>query len=261
MSQNSVQYRGGSWENKNVRIELQEYYMALSEEQIRDYLANNPNFLVDNADLLHALTPPAYQAGGNIVDFQRYMVERLQEDVERLDQYQDALIAASRSNLASQQQVHTALLAAMDASNLDHLIHTVTNDWVDMLNVDAIALCLEGDDPTSFPATIQWIEPGKIAQLMGQEGAILLRDHLTAASKDIFGPAAPLVRAEALVKLAPGTNRPSGILAMGSRDPDYYTPGQGTELLRFMGAAMERLLDQWLNTRPPVYRTKELSGN
>lgn len=233
-----------------MQTERRDDYLALTIEQVRDFLASHPNFLVDNADLLHALTPPRYDRGHKIVDFQHYMLDRLQQDVERLDQYRDALILASRSNLASQQQVHAALLAAMDALSFEHLAHIVTDDWVDMLNVDAVALCFEctpGDAiDRMLPGNVQRLEPGDVARIMGREGAILLRDHLSAASRSVFGPAAGLIRAEALVRLLPGPDRPRGILAMGSRDPDYYTPGQGTELLRFTGATVERLLDQWL---------------
>ncbi|MDA5192749.1 DUF484 family protein [Govanella unica] len=233
-----------------MQTERQDVFLGLTIEQVRDFLASNPNFLVDNADLLHALTPPRYNRGQNVIDFQHYMLDRLQQDVELLDQYRDALMLASRANLTSQQQVHAALLSALDADSFDTLAHVITSDWVDMLNVDAVALCFECEPGDAFdlmmPSGAQRLQPGDVARVMGREGAILLRDHLTAASRAVFGPAAGLISAEALVRLAPGPNRPLGILAMGSRDPDYYTPGQGTELLRYTGASVERLLDQWL---------------
>lgn len=233
-----------------MQIERQDKYIGLTTEQVRDFLASNPNFLVDNADLLHALTPPHFNHGNKIVDFQQYMLDRLQRDVEMLDQHRDALILASRANLKSQQQVQSAILAALDAPSFEDLIHVITSDWVDMLNVDAVALCFEctlGDDfETKLPVSVQRLLVGDVKKVMGQEGAILLRDNLTVASRAVFGPASGLISAEALVQLTPGPKRPRGILAMGSRDPDYYSPGQGTELLRHTGAIVERLLDQWL---------------
>lgn len=228
-----------------VHSEQKDKPVALSREEVRRYLTEHPGFLVENEDLLHNLTPPRLHGGDQVVDFQRYMLERLQLDLARFDDYQTAVIAATRSNLVSQQQVHMAVLTAFDALSLEHLIHVVTHDWVDILDLDAVMLCAEQGGFSALPGA-QALNPGETAAIMGAEGAFLLRDNIPEASRDLFGPAAELVRAEALVRLAPGDLRGEGILAMGSRNPDHFAPGQGTELLRFLGAMTERLLDRWL---------------
>lgn len=219
--------------------------VSLTEDKVRRYLVENPSFLVENEDLLHRLTPPRLHGGNQVVDFQRYMLERLQLDLARYDDYCSAVIAATRANLVSQQQVHMAVITAFDALSLEHLVHVITHDWVDILDLDAVMLCVEEGAPAPLPGA-QVLKRGEIARVMGDEGAFLLRDNLPEASRDLFGPAADLVRAEALVRLAPGDVRGECLLAMGSRDPDHFAPGQGTELLRFLGAMTERLLDRWL---------------
>lgn len=220
--------------------------VALSGDKVRRYLQEHPNFLIENEDLLHTLTPPRLHGGNQVVDFQRYMLERLQLDLARFDDYRTAVIAATRSNLVSQQQVHMAVLTACDALSLEHLVHVITHDWVDILDLDAVMLSVEEGDLAKLPG-VQRLKRGEIAALMGDEGAFLLRDNIPEANRDLFGPAAELVRAEALVRLAPGDCRDEAILAMGSRNPDHFAPGQGTELLRFLGAMTERLLDRWLS--------------
>ena len=126
-----------------MQTEQQAQQKQITRDQVRAYLAANPGFLVENSDLLRALTPPKYQTGGNVVDFQNFMVSHLQADLNRADSVRDSLIAASRSNLVSQHQVHTAALAAMDSLDFEHFVHTVTGDWVDMLGLDAVVLALE----------------------------------------------------------------------------------------------------------------------
>lgn len=220
----------------------------LSVEEVRTYLRLHPDFLSENPDLLSSLTPPEYQTGENIVDFQRFVVERLRQDVARLDEFQGALLAATRSNLVTQQQVHEAVLAIMDAQSLEHLVHVVTGDWVDMLGVDAVSLCLESATAPEFfsaPSGLTLVPRGTVQALVGLDGAIMLREDV-AALPAIFGPAAPLIRAEALVALNSGTLGLPGILAFGSRDPESFAPGQGTELLRFLALTLERMLTQWL---------------
>lgn len=233
-----------------MRSEQKKDKPVIDPADVRDYLAAHPDFLIQNEDLLQGLTPPRLRNGANVTDFQQYMVERLQTDLARLDHYRDALISATRSNLVSQQQVHMAILTAFDAMSLEHFVHIVTRDWVDILDLDAVVLCVEARVPGNAifgTAGIQLLEPDDIASLMGQENAILLRGDLSSARRDVFGPAADLVQAEALVRLAAGGTRAQGLLALGSRDPGHFAPGQGTELLRFLGAMTERMLDRWLS--------------
>lgn len=220
----------------------------LRVEEVRAYLQGHPDFLAENPDLLSYLTPPEYQKGDNIVDFQRFVVERLRQDVARLDEFQGALLAATRSNLVTQQQVHEAVLAIMDAVSLEHLVHVVTSDWVDMLGVDAIALCIESAgaaEDLRAPLGLTLVPEGTVETLVGLDGAIMLREDV-AALPEVFGPAAPLIRAEALVALGSGPLGVPGILAFGSRDPESFAPGQGTELLRFLALTLERMLTEWL---------------
>lgn len=223
----------------------------LTKAQVRAYLAANPGFLVENPDLLRALTPPRFESGDNVVDFQRFMMDRLQADMDEINAVRDALISASRSNLASQQQIHAAALAALDAVNIDHFVHTVIGDWVDMLGLDALALGLE--DPSTAAGAllvngVHVLGPGETDRVLGGETTVVLRGRVEEASS-LFGPARPLVRAEALVRIEPGRSSPPGILAMGSRDADAFAPGQGTELVRFLADIVTRGLDRWLCAR------------
>lgn len=218
--------------------------------QVHEYLQHHPAFLAENSDLLLTLTPPGQSLGAGVEDFQRHMISRLQRELGDLQSFGESLIATSRNNHAGQTQIHVAALLAMDAESLDHLVHVITHDWVDVLNMDAVALCLADPFPgdTSFAASgISLIEPVDMDRLLGRE-AVALRNRIM-GHPDLYGPAAPLVQAEALVRVEPGKGRPGGFLALGSRDPDGFAPAQGTELLRFLGAMTERLLDQWWKPR------------
>jgi uncharacterized protein YigA (DUF484 family) len=62
----------------------------------------------------------------------------------------------------------------------------------------------------------------------------------------IFGPAAPLVRSQLLLRLELMPEVPLGMLALGSRDPLLFQELQGTELVNFLARAVERSLRFWL---------------
>lgn len=232
--------------------DMQHKTVGATAEEVRRFLEAHPDFFDGKSDLLARLVPSEYHTGENVVDFQRFVVEKLRADVARLDEFHGALLAASRSNLVTQQQVHEAVLAIMDATSLEHLVHTVSGDWVDMLGVDAVALCVESSAATGQEITssgLVLVPPGTVADLVGQDGAIMLREDVEALP-EIFGPAAPLIRAEALVALNSDTLGAPGILAFGSRDPESFGPGQGTELLRFLALTLERMLGRWLKVSP-----------
>ncbi|MDP6342143.1 MAG: DUF484 family protein, partial [Alphaproteobacteria bacterium] len=89
-------------------------------------------------------------------------------------------------------------------------------------------------------------EAGAVDALMGEGTAVHL-DGDSAGDRRVFGPAAGLVRSQALVRLSASPGAPPGLLALGSRDGARFQPGQGTELLGFLARLLERLLQAWLD--------------
>ena len=220
-----------------------------SAADVRAYLERHPNFLEDNAELLEILTPPELHSGQTVSDFQRFQVERLQQILSDLGSHQDRLIDATRSSLTSQEKIHQAALTILDAEDLGELIHRVTRDWPVTLGVDAAAIGFELDGETASldAADIVSLTPGWIDCLLGDQDAVILRGPDVTAARMLFGPAAPLINAQAMVRLQSGEGAPQGLLAFGTRDEDGFYTGQGTKLIRFLGAILERCLNPWTN--------------
>lgn len=213
---------------------------------VRDFLTRNPDFLARNPDLLRTLTPPGRDDGDSVVDMQRFMVDRLQAEVVQLHSTQNELIATTRSNLSSQAQIHKAILTLVQATDLEHLIHTATHDFAQILDIDVITLSIErapGADEVAGMG-VYVLAPGTIDQLLGAGRTIVLRDAADQLDM-IFGPAAALVRSDALVRLDLGDFAPAGLFALGSREAGRFYPGQGTELLGFLARTVESCLLTW----------------
>ncbi len=220
-----------------------------AEMVVRGYLRRNPDFLARNPDLATLLAPPEPRFGDNVVDMQHYVVERLRIEVDHLTSTQGDLIAATRSNMSSQNQVHEAALAAMDAENLEHLVHLVTQEFRDILDIDVVSLCVEwqGTPPEGLVAGGAFVlAEGAVDALIGNERGILLRGGAR-SDEAVYGPAAALVRSDALVRAAARDGGLRALLAFGSREEGRFHPGQGTELLGFLGHTVGRCLNQWLN--------------
>ncbi len=221
----------------------------LDDEQVAEYLRRNPDFLIRHPDLVSALVPPARHCGDGVVDMQQFMVERLQRDARVLREARDSLIRTSRANLSSQQRIHKTVLALLAAPSFEHLIEAATVDLAVNLGVDVAALCVEGTEnpPARYRrAGMRVLEPGTVDRLLGPGVEIILRPDADPA-REVFSGAAGLVRSEALIRLEYSSAAPTGLLALGAREPGTFDPGQGTELLLFLSRALGLSLRAWLH--------------
>jgi uncharacterized protein YigA (DUF484 family) len=220
-----------------------------TDDEIEAFLLRRPEVLRENPALLARLAAPDRHDGdGKVVDLQRHMLDRLGGEVRRLRDTQGALLAASRTNLATQAQIHQAVIALLDAPGREHFLHAVTQDLPQILDLDAMALVIEGRAPGPKwigGSDIRLLRRGEVEKLLGAGRDIVLRTE-TERSESLFGPATDLVRSDALVRLDLGSDHPPALLAFGARVPTRFHPGQGTELLRFLCRVIERLLRLWL---------------
>lgn len=222
-----------------------------TEIAVAAYLQAHPDFVQRHPSVLQTLIPPSFDRGRGVVDFQRYMVARLQSDVDLLGLEKTALIHTARANAQSQSRMHEAVLALIEARSLGQLIETLTGDLPVMLDVDVIAMAVEstGADVAYVAASgIRIVEQGAVKRRLGRRDVVLHGG--TTGEPAIYGPAAGLIKSEALLRLAVGKGTPLGMLAFGSRDPELFQEGQGTELIAFLGAVLQRLFRTWLDLPP-----------
>jgi uncharacterized protein len=218
------------------------------EAAIVAYLVEHPDFVERHPALVQTLTPPGVDRGRGIVDFQRFMVARLQGDIDQLNLENTALIHTARANAHSQSRIHAAVLALLEARSLGQLLEILTGDLMDLLDVDVIAMVVESngaDLPHVAASGIRIVEPGAVGEWLGRRDVLLQGG--VAGDPAIYGPGAGLIQSEALLRLNISSRTPAGLVAFGSRDPNLFQEGQGTELIAFLGGAIERLLRAWLD--------------
>ncbi|MEI6557177.1 MAG: DUF484 family protein [Rhodospirillaceae bacterium] len=222
---------------------------SLNADEVSAYLRDHPDFLIHNAELVQHLTPPMTRRGGsNIADLQYYMIERLQAEMARLRSEQQDLLMAARANLTNQNRIHAAALFLLDAQSFEQLIQTITTDLAVLLDLDVACLIVESgarDLPRNETAGVRVVKAGSIDGWLGRRELVLCGNLY--GDPTIFGGAASLVRSEALIRLHISTETPPGMLAFGSRDPEMFHQGQGTEMLGFLARVVERCLRSWLD--------------
>ena len=212
------------------------------------YLRQHPDFLERHPDALRLLRPPARVVGDGVADFQQFMLDRLRRDAARLQHEQRGLITTSRNNLASQCRVHKAVLGMMKATSFEQLLQIVTTDLAVLIDVDVVTIGVESSaSPTSrlpLPG-IHLLKAGTVDALLGERDVVMA----TGIQGDpaLFGGAAGLVRSQALLRLSFGRAGPVGLVCIGTRKPDTFHPGLGSELLSFLAGALAITITQWLS--------------
>ena len=221
---------------------------VLTAEDVAAWLREHPDFLSQNSDLVQHLTPPSVSHGKGVLDFQYFMVERLRGEVGRLKEQQRELISTTRANINNQNRIHAAVLFLLDARTFEQLIQTITTDLAVLLDLDVAGLVVESngsDIPHVHASGVRVVEPGTVIAWLGKRVVVLYAD--TPGDPSIFGGGAGLVRSQALIRIQVSEDTPAGLLAFGSRDPEMFHSGQGTELVCFLSRVIERSIRAWLN--------------
>ncbi|MGE5539554.1 MAG: DUF484 family protein [Gemmatimonas sp.] len=222
----------------------------ITAAEVLAYLAAHPDFLVRHPDALDKLQVPGSQAGKGVVDLRSFMIERLRAKTRQLERVNGEIVTISRANLTGQSRIHAAALALLEATTFEALIQAVTTDLAVLLGVDVVVLAVESDGDGPLPgrlvAGVHMVPRGEVDRILGPGRDVVLTAAMP-EPRDIFGPAADLVRSEALLRLRPSTHCPTGVLAIGSRTEGTFDPGQGTELLAFLARVVELCIRTWLD--------------
>lgn len=232
--------------------------LTLSSEDrdlIRSLIVADPRLVLEDDQVMQRLVGES-RGDRQVVDLRDRLVERLEGRLEKLVTTHRTVIAAAYENVAGTQQLHRAVIALLEPSDLASFLQHLTHEVPALLGLEDARLCLEADVMETGPAEglgdhldgrVMALPEGAIADYFAIDGqpdrTIALREAGEEA-EILFGEANP-VQSEALMRLdiAGGP----GLLAFGSSDPRKFDPNHGTDLLAFFAQVVERLLVQRLS--------------
>ena len=217
----------------------------MTRQMVADYLRANPNFLIENPELLDSLIPPEANHGRGVIDFQYYAIDHLRSASRKLKDRFHRLITSAQDNLSVQHQVHKAALAMVRATTAEQLLGAITVDLANLFDVDVVRLALESDlaglQETYYPehhySGICFVPSGMVkAALMGERVRLIsdTQAEPPIGFEMIFADCSNLVRSAALLHLNLERSGKQAILAFGVRANDHFHPQQGGELLQFL---------------------------
>lgn len=227
---------------------------AEERDLVRSLILSDPELVLADDQVMRALIRATGPMERNVVDLRDRLVERLEKRLSKLVHANRSVIAAAYENVASTRQVHRAVLSLIAADGFQTFATVLTGEVPRLVSLEAVRLCLEADVDDIHPADalgaagdgIIVLPRGMVETYVAlhpepRAGSIVLRQTVE-ESELIYGTAR--IASEALLRFdLPGG---PGLLALGSGDPDRFTPEQGTDLLDFFSRVVARLASRHL---------------
>jgi uncharacterized protein len=212
---------------------------ATQARVVAAYLKHHPEFLSEYPELAAKLTMPREQ--GPVSSLAIYQLHSLREKNAELERRLAELIEIAAENEQLMERVHALTVALLRANTMEVTARSVVAKLSADFHTEQVRLVLFGNEPLLPRA--DWLQ-----QVAGPEALPEFADFLhqsepvsgrLAAEKlsRLFGPEASLVRSVAMMRLGD-----SGMLAIGSHDPDRFQPGMGTLFLKMISATITAAL-------------------
>jgi len=213
------------------------------EQRITDYLEQHPDFFLRHPEILDRLQVP--HPTGGAVSLLEHKIRRLEEKAEGYRQQLHELIEVARENEQLNQRLHQLTLNLIEATRFDEILATLQDELRGRFQADAVELKLFSTEE---------LESARISEA----GLAIFRKFMHTDKptcgplsgdklKVLFGDQAGDEGSAALIPIR--TSRLSGVLAIGSRDPNRFHAGKGVDFLVRLGELVSLTLQAVDNAR------------
>jgi uncharacterized protein YigA (DUF484 family) len=222
----------------------------ITEDDVARYLKSHSGFFLKRDDLLMDLKLTDPNGGnGNAVSLLERQVSLLRERNMDIRGRLNSLLDNARNNDLLFDKTKQLVLGLIEAQGLDTIVNTFTRSLISDFEIEFSSLTLFGNPDFHRTLSSRMVPVDKayqqIPRLLKNNKAncgVLTPEELQflfLEQGDHIGSAAvvPLTHGHAL-----------GIIAIGSRDPDYFRSSMGTIFLSYIGEVLNRVLPRYLNS-------------
>jgi len=219
----------------------------ISAKDIADFFCKNTEFFNEHPALLSELSLP--HTNGGVVSLVGRQVAVLREQNKQTTKQLHELIEIARQNEELARKMHQLGLTLMDATDPKDIFATLYDNLSKNFHADRVAVRIFGD-----PAFIDSFAGEEFAGKDTKEISLFktmieTRQPMCGRMKHqqqafLFGTEADEITSSVMVPLL-GSDW-SGIMAIGSFNPDRFEPGMGVELLANMAEVLSFILKPWI---------------
>ena len=221
---------------------------SITTEDVVDFLSKHPEFFSEYPDLLSKIDIP-HVGSGEAVSLVERQVLVLREQNQRARKQLHELIEIARQNEELARRMHKLALTLMDAAEPKEIFSTLYDNLRKNFHADKVAVRLFAE-----PAFIDTYAGPEFAGKNTEEKSLFktmfeTHEPLCGRMKHqqrvfLFGDDGNEIASSVMVPL----HGPewTGILSIGSFDPERFQPGMGVELLANMGEVLSFILKPWI---------------
>ena len=217
----------------------------ISEEQVVEFLKDNPEFFRDHLGLLEHMQIP--HPSGNAVSLIAKQLELFRSRHQEQESQLAALIDIARENDAAFNRMHELTLAMLEANSMEEAVGNLSEVLAECFLTDFVAIKII-KEVASSPISNLFVSPNDVGlkhfatELTGNQPRCG-RPSL-AQARFLFGDAAAEVRSAAIIPMT--FTRLEGLLAIGSRDESRFHYSMGslflTQMSEIIGTRLISLL-------------------
>ena len=203
------------------------------DEVVAEYLRDHPGFFLDHPQLLAGLRVP-HAAGGATVSLVEKQIDVLRTRNRALQSQLSGLIDAARANESLSDRLHRIHCQLAEAPDLEDVLHVAQSRLCETFHLeDSVVRLVAGEDRVECVAP----DHGQMrAVIQGLAGAAVscLRELEPDVRGFLFSARAEQIRSVVIIALG-AADRPTGVLALASTDPNRFHPDAGTVYLARLG--------------------------
>jgi uncharacterized protein YigA (DUF484 family) len=230
-------------------------------DQVRDEIISNPKVFLEDHDVMRALiAADRQQQASNVIDLRSIAMDRMEDRLNKLEDTHRTVVAAAYDNVSSMNQIHRVILSVLEPKDFNGFLQYVEHELAPTLGIETASLCLEtqavtaGQGPSlskEFGTGVTFMAIGEVNDYItsGREinsRPVTMRSVKPGSDTSLFDSSKDPIKSEALLKLDLGDGNLPGMLVLGSKNPDQFAPGQGSDLLLFLGGIFSRIMCRWL---------------
>lgn len=216
---------------------------ALTREQVADYLRANPDFFVDQDELLRSLTLP--HDSGRAISLVERQVHLFREQRDTLRRELVELVSIARHNDRLFEKSKRLLLQVIEARTLNELAAAIDDSIRGDFGLDAASVLLFTDQtlPEASQGALHVVSPKLARERLGSllDGERAVCGQFRDSERDfLFPDRDEPIASVALVPLRHQTL--VGVFAVGSCEPGYFDQSMGSMFLSYISDTLSRLL-------------------
>jgi uncharacterized protein YigA (DUF484 family) len=223
---------------------------GLNRESVADYLRENPDFFVDQDELLSGLTLP--HDSGKAISLVERQVHLFREQRDTLRQELVELVSIARHNDRLFEKSKRLLMQVIEARNLNDMAAAIDDSIRGDFGLDAASVILftDQDLPSNGRGALHIVSPDAARERLGGllEGDRAVCGKFRDSERSfLFPDREEPIASVALVPLrahepADSTDELVGVFAVGSCEAGYFDQSMGSLFLTYISDTLSRLL-------------------